>query len=837
MRHRYSLLSGFLILSFLPSHAQTPGNPVTLAAGTREEAYFPCSFSPFAFTYEDFNEDIEIPPDYCPYEPIVPHNPQWIGFVPQLSVVSLSVEAISCEWDFGIQVGVWKAPDEHSPMLQIVEPCEFEIPPNTPTNLYFEGVQPGALYYFVFDGFDGDICEVVINAELGLATGGPIVGETALSIQGHEAFQTCKGVDFSLSAAPVFNANTYTWTVDGEVYPSTQPDIELQFEDTGSYEVCVTPSNSCTGAEATTVCETILAFDLSGLTSPQDTQVCGTFVLPPIEGSGLTGNEQYYLDGEWDFWQGTPIPVGTTFDTSVTLTIYNGVEHICGFLRDFDVEITQPFAPDTITSQIGCNFFVFLEPDTSLQLPPVAYYAAPGGSGAVFLPGDTTFNSGTYYRTFEQGACIAEQAFEVELSGAYCPDGVANIAGQTTKPDGTPVSGTEMALQAFFQLMETTDTNGHYAFDSIPGGFDYILQPSRPQGVLDGVDLSDAFAILRHVYGLQTFYGSPQTPYLLIAADVNSDQAVTLADFAIVRNTFLGFLDTFPNAHSWRFLPADFTFTAPENPWLDDFPEAVSLPNLQGDTLIDFYALKIGDVDFTNTAEGLAAAPAARLCIPNAAFRAGQTLSVPISTLTGGLSGLQFELRYDTSQLTLLQAQPNAELFPAQPTHERHPGQLPVMLLNAAPEGIRAGQTVLSLHFRAKQAGQIRAAVHWAKTGTGVLSLRADGRSGALLRADCQSENPPLATDASNPAAPRLKATCQPNPFTEAARLHFQTPAAGPVAIQVYTSSGQLIKKVQQYYEAGAYQLAIEEWLPHAGSYLITVSTDRENVRTWAVRL
>lgn len=836
MRHPHYLLSAFLTLSVLCGEAQTPGNPITLSAGTREKAYFPCDFSPIAFTHEPYNnQEIEMPPDYCPYQPIVPHYPQWIGFIPQSSIVHLTVEAIACQWDFGIQVGVWKAPDEGSPDLQPVEPCQFEIPPQTPTQLYYEGLEPGALYYFVFDGFDGDVCEINMYAESGLPAGGPLVGETALSLEGSDEFQICRGVDFSLSATPVFNANAYTWTVDGEVVPTSQPSIELQFDTIGSYEACVTPSNTCTGEEAPTVCETITAFDLSGLTIPQDTQACGTFVLPPIMGSGLTGNEHYYLQDDSPPWQGTPIPAGTLIDTSASLVIFNGVEHFCGFLRYFDVEISEPFSTDTLAGQIGCNFFVFPAPDTSLQLPPVTYYSAPNGNGTIFLPGDTTFNSGTFYRRFEQGACTTEQAFEVELAGQYCPDGLARISGYTAKPDGTPVSGTQMALQSFYLLSDTTDGNGQYAFDSIPGGFDYMLKPSRPQGVLDGIDLSDAFAILRHVYGLQTFYGSPETPYLLIAADVNSDQAVTVADFAIVRNTFLGFLDTFPNAPSWRFVLADFTFSAPGNPWLDDFPEQASFPGLQADTTVDFYALKIGDVDFTNTAEGLASAPAARLCLPNTDFKAGQPLSVPISVATSGLSGLQFELQYDTSKLSLASAQPKASLFPNQPIRERQAGHLPVMLVSTAAEGIPAGQALLTLKFTARQAGKTQDALYLNQAALPPLSLRADGRRGPLVWANCTTEVP--GPTASIPANPRLQATCQPNPFAETAWLHFQTPIAGPVEIQAFSQAGKLVKRVQQYYEAGAHQMGIEDWLPQAGSYLITISNKIETVQVWAVRL
>ena len=826
------LLSGLLMLSAFLSHTQTPGNPIPLTAGTRADAYFPCDFSAFSFTNEYSYDQLEVPPDYCPGSPIVPHNIQWIGFTPQTSSLIIELEAVVCEWHFGIQVGVWKAPDEHWPYLQYVLPCYYEVPPYAPTNLYLDGLQPGALYYFVFDGYDGDICEIEMHLQSGFMDSGTILGETSILMGGNEDFQVCTGSDFSLEATSVFNASIYNWTIDGEPQSNLRS-FELSIEEAGSYEVCVTPTNGCDSL-GTTVCETIEVFDLPELSTVQDTVVCGAYTLPPIEGSNLTGNENYYLSNDFNFWESTPVPVGTTIDTSVSLTIMDGIENYCASTRSFDILITQPLAPDTLADQTGCNFFVFTAPDTSLQLPPVTYYSAPNGNGNIFLPGDTTFNSGTYYRIFEQDACLAEQAFEVELSAAYCPDGVVSIAGQTTKPDGTPISNTQISLQSFSQLLQSTDTTGHFAFDSIPGGFNYTLLPTRQQDVLDGVDLSDAFAILKHVYGLETFYDTPQAPYLLIAADVNSDQAVTVADFAIVRNTFMGLLDTFPSAPSWRFIPAGFTFDSPNNPWLDDFPESAAFPNLLTDTLADFYGIKIGDVDFTNTAEGLQAAPPARLCMPNPVLKRGEKITVPVTVKTDRLAGVQFELRYDTSRLRLLKAQPNKDLFPDQPVEELRPGQLPVMLLCPATEGIAAGTTLLTLEFAANQPGQLYSGLEWPISERQALSVQADGQKSPLLFTDC---NQATVSTSDNIEVPNLEIACLPNPFSTSATLSFHTPVEGPVEIQVFTPSGQRVKRLQQQYGAGTHHVTLGDWLPYSGSFLITVTNQNETARLWAVRM
>jgi hypothetical protein len=87
-------------------------------------------------------------------------------------------------------------------------------------------------------------------------------------------------------------------------------------------------------------------------------------------------------------------------------------------------------------------------------------------------------------------------------------------------------------------------------------------------------------------------------PYKLIAADINNNGSVSTLDIVFMQKAILGLETSFPNNSSWRFIPADYVFDDPLNPFNPIFPEELEFIDLQGDALEqDFVAIKVGDVN------------------------------------------------------------------------------------------------------------------------------------------------------------------------------------------------------------------------------------------------
>ena len=87
------------------------------------------------------------------------------------------------------------------------------------------------------------------------------------------------------------------------------------------------------------------------------------------------------------------------------------------------------------------------------------------------------------------------------------------------------------------------------------------------------------------------------SPYQLIAADANNNGKITIRDLIMIREVILGLEEDFNNNNSWRFIPKDYVFPDPTNPWQERFPEVANFNNLEGQEFVEFVAIKVGDVN------------------------------------------------------------------------------------------------------------------------------------------------------------------------------------------------------------------------------------------------
>jgi len=128
-------------------------------------------------------------------------------------------------------------------------------------------------------------------------------------------------------------------------------------------------------------------------------------------------------------------------------------------------------------------------------------------------------------------------------------------------------------------------------------GYNFTVTPTKNINPLNGVTTNDLVLIQKHILGIEFF----DSPWKRIAADANQDGKVTTSDIIVLRKLILGITTELPNGKSWRFLPLDYTFPNPANPFLPPFPERIEVPNTADPAPSDFAfrGVKIGDVDFS----------------------------------------------------------------------------------------------------------------------------------------------------------------------------------------------------------------------------------------------
>jgi hypothetical protein len=143
------------------------------------------------------------------------------------------------------------------------------------------------------------------------------------------------------------------------------------------------------------------------------------------------------------------------------------------------------------------------------------------------------------------------------------------------------------------------------------------------------------------------------SPYKILAGDVNGSDSVTTADITLIRRLILG-ISTNLNSGLWRFVPSDETFADVTKPWMAKrMRQYVSLATgkLTGQ---DFKAIKLGDVNGswkspTAGAGSISKSKAkGRLTIGKVGALAGEIVKIPVSLAgVNRLGSLQLTLSWD----------------------------------------------------------------------------------------------------------------------------------------------------------------------------------------------
>jgi len=176
------------------------------------------------------------------------------------------------------------------------------------------------------------------------------------------------------------------------------------------------------------------------------------------------------------------------------------------------------------------------------------------------------------------------------------PNGM-RIAGITATEVGGGVSNAMVTLEApiaEYPLTQLTNDNGAYAFNNNPMNADYMVTVVKDDNHTNGVSTLDLVLIQRHIVG----FADLDSPYKVIAADINSDEKVSSIDVVELRKVILGIQEEFSANTSWRFVDAGQTFADALQPWPID--EEREIEDLVANMNIEhFVAVKIGDVNAT----------------------------------------------------------------------------------------------------------------------------------------------------------------------------------------------------------------------------------------------
>ncbi|NND06690.1 MAG: T9SS type A sorting domain-containing protein [Saprospiraceae bacterium] len=232
-----------------------------------------------------------------------------------------------------------------------------------------------------------------------------------------------------------------------------------------------------------------------------------------------------------------------------------------------------------------------------------------------------------------------------------CPEVVqqfATVSGQVSTEDQLPIPEVTIATLSTQGMLQrgTTDDQGGYSMMSIMGD-SIVITPSKDDTPQNGISTADILPIFFHA-NQSTLLGSP---YLRIAADVNGDKIVSVADLLEVRNMVLGNIDEWSGSPNWKFIESTYVFST-DVPEGEDYSKAFAAKLTMPGETADFIGMKTGDVnlDRTLTSTGRSGETVV-MEGEDATLVPGERSSITFALPKSVYAGLQLAFRYDASKL------------------------------------------------------------------------------------------------------------------------------------------------------------------------------------------
>ncbi|MCB9298990.1 MAG: choice-of-anchor J domain-containing protein, partial [Lewinellaceae bacterium] len=386
------------------------------------------------------------------------------------------------------------------------------------------------------------------------------------------------------------------------------------------------------------------------------------------------------------------------------------------------------------------------------------------------------------------------------IGGSVCIKSDVTICGRICRENGDGLVNVTLSMADGQNSWSTvSNSDGSHCLDPVPAGGDYTVTPEKNTGWRNGVMANDLFLIQRHILQIELL----DSPYKLISADADASGSIDGNDLFLLQKLILLQIPAIAGNTSWRFVPKNYVFSDPLNPFDPPFPETLTYNNLNTNTAdADFYACKTGDVDLS----AINMSPALRqrlitgrleLFMSPRQMKAGTSVVIPIKANNfRNIAAYQFTLEFDSDKLLLEEVVPgylpgwSASNFGLERADE---GLLPVLWYNPVGEGavLNPNQELFSLRFKVlgtskKQEELIRLSSRLIPT----VGFRSDGSPADVQLTVKKATGP-------------IRHAVIPNPFTTDATLTFEVDSAQPGRVVIFNQFGQTLKTYEGEFAAG----------------------------------
>jgi hypothetical protein len=425
----------------------------------------------------------------------------------------------------------------------------------------------------------------------------------------------------------------------------------------------------------------------------------------------------------------------------------------------------------------------------------IEIYAWDNANNPLALQPDSTRGGRNYDK------CVTYVLVQDNLFGVCGQSAPGSIAGVINTEESEPVENVNVQLSGQTSQNRLTSEQGLYSFNNLQTGYDYTVTPSLDANPLNGVSTFDIILITKHILGVESL----NSPYKMIAADVNNSKSITTLDLIQLRKLILSIDTHFANNTSWRFVDAAFVFPDPQNPWATEFPEVHNINDLEvALNNVNFVAVKIGDINgnaITSSIHGLEVRDLRGVFhfeVTDQPLKAGNEYTVDFKAsdiMT--IQGYQASLTFDATALELvdvIEGKVKAENFGLRYTDEG------VVTTSWNGEIADKDAMLFSLVFRAKTDANLSDLLG---VGSRYTMAEAYGKNDELKNVAIQFSNGVIA------GGDFELYQNIPNPFKNRTLIRFQLPAAADATLTISDVSGKVLKLVRGSYAKGLNQIEL----------------------------
>ena len=399
--------------------------------------------------------------------------------------------------------------------------------------------------------------------------------------------------------------------------------------------------------------------------------------------------------------------------------------------------------------------------------------------------------------------CITKLWVQDNMSA--CGTGsVAALTAYTANEDGESVEQVTVELSGASTQQQVTGTGGTASFGGLWTGQSVTVTPVKDIHPLNGVSTYDLLLIQKHLLGIKAL----NSPYKLIAADVNSSANISISDIIELRKMILTPGLNFKDNTSWRFVQADYVFANPSKPF--GFPETKSFKSLNASNAANFVAVKVGDVSGDHTPNSLLGSETRNsvgtltFSIAEQTLVAGQKYTVAVRAENfRAVQGYQYTMDFNTDVVEFEGVDAVwTDLSEANFGRAKAGEGILTTSWNGS-EGVTLadGDVLYTVTFRAKANGKLSQAL---TVNSRVTKAEAYDAAEELLDIRFRFDGGVVA------GGEFALYQNEPNPFGDMTTIGFELPAATKATLTVYDVTGKVLKVLTGDYAKGYHRITLQ---------------------------